>query len=407
MNQRNDWPFKLALLACIAAGVSVAAWLLGHGAARFIAGALWALWLYECLLVAAALQPLDVERTLPLRMMAGTDLIVRLVIQRRGWLPLLWVLPRDHWEGVLAMDAQRASVRSLTLWQRSDSWSYTIRGVPRGVHRVLGASIEIVDAFGFVSVRRWVPIEGEVIVHPEALDLPGCLPLPQYATAGGYRSGLQRGELGAVGGIEPYREGDPLARIHWPASLRQGSFYTKSFDPPADRAWLVVPCWHTEEMSGGDSTSFELIMTLTATALREAARIGVSVSLALPRQGIFSLGLYDNCVAGEDPAVAAFDALARCTLQDEPVNVQALLSHLPRASASILLIGTAIDARQAALLAPFAKRLYVAIPASQEAIPTVNPALDWLAEYGAQVRWVHEPRDLTLFARGDADAHRA
>ncbi|GLV14405.1 hypothetical protein Heshes_20890 [Alicyclobacillus hesperidum] len=406
MTQRIDWPFKLALLACLAVGVSIVAWLLGHGAALFIAAALWALWFYECLLVASALQPLSVQRTLPMRTMASSDICVRLDIQRQGWLPIMWLRPHDDWEGALALHSQRTPVRSLMLWRRSAVWSYTLLNVPRGVHRVSEVSIEMADAFGFVSVRRRLPLAAEIIVHPKALDLPGCLPMPRHVMAGSRGSGFRRAEWGAVGGIDPYRQGDPLARVHWPASLRQGTLYTKSFDPPADRTWLFVPYW----TSGGameDDASFELVMTLTATALREAGRIGAHVSLALPNRVVMTLGRYDSGLSGADPAVALLDALARCTRQDEAVDLQALLSHVPGESAAILLLGTAIASRQAAWLGSYAGRLHLAMASAAQGNSDVQDAVAWLAERGAQVCWIHEPRDLTLLAKGDVHGHRA
>ncbi|ROQ41436.1 uncharacterized protein (DUF58 family) [Frondihabitans sp. PhB188] len=172
--------------------------------------------------------------------------------------------------------------------------------LPRGRHRVGPARIDVIESFGLA--RRHVEIvgRGELVVFPEIVG-----------TGGGRESGAlgegarQRRDHSLAGGQDDpitreYRRGDPMRRVHWRATARQGELMVRQEEQhalPSVRVVLPVAKenwrdWHPALGSGDPvSDGFEWAVSLTASLALEYGMAG-SQTRVVTLEGS-SVGVHD------------------------------------------------------------------------------------------------------------------
>lgn len=146
---------------------------------------------------------------------------------RRGVKVLVHI--EDRWHTLGALAAARTDIE----------WPGELEGMPRGVHQVTMTAMESTWPFGVL--RKRAPIDGpqRVIAYPRPAELP---------KAGGRAAVLASltGQPVTTGGdssptsLRPYREGEPLQRVHWKASARRQDLVLLDLDGEADHALEIV-----------------------------------------------------------------------------------------------------------------------------------------------------------------------
>lgn len=102
---------------------------------------------------------------------------------------------------------------------------YTLVPPRRGALRFQGYRLSTRFPFGLFSKALELAHPGEALVYPRVDPRP--LPFRPEAREDGGGSARRPAEGGTASGLREHRPGDPLRRIHWPASLRRGSLLVR------------------------------------------------------------------------------------------------------------------------------------------------------------------------------------
>ncbi len=98
----------------------------------------------------------------------------------------------------------------------------------RGRHPMPRAVVATRFPFGLFVKRRELPVEDPVLVHPRRVPA-ARRPLP-IDRGGPPRATGRRARSGEFYGLRPYRDGDELRRLHWPATARLGQPVVREFE---------------------------------------------------------------------------------------------------------------------------------------------------------------------------------
>lgn len=169
---------------------------------------------------------------------------------------LRWRLPGEDRQTPLRVSAGRGAVVGTEYRARR-----------RGPQRLGISGLTLFDPLGLAKRRVSVEAAAELLVLPAQIDslaraLDGVMALP-----GRYEQAAARGaanDTGAPSGaVRAWRSGDPLRRIHWKQSARQGELLVKLHDgaDSPDRALLLVTAPEAS-LSGAE---FEAAVSAAAT----------------------------------------------------------------------------------------------------------------------------------------------
>lgn len=206
-------------------------------------------WLYKRL----ALKRLDYTRFFSTRKAAyGQTIELVETITNMKWLPLPWVRIESLLPAGLDFEQQEnLKISSGSIYQNHRSlfqlsWYTKIKRrhrltcARRGFYRLETATLTSGDLFGIVSQRKSIPLESELIVLPEILDIRE-LQLPSHSWQGDFvvRRWIVRDPF-VISGVREYRSGDPLNWINWKATARTGQIQVYQQDFTADRRLLIM-----------------------------------------------------------------------------------------------------------------------------------------------------------------------
>ncbi|GIP34596.1 DUF58 domain-containing protein [Paenibacillus sp. J2TS4] len=216
---------------------------------------------------------------------AGEMANVEIKLSWRSLLPLPWLIVREEWTH-LSSGQTYTSSRLLFPWFRKEAaYSYSIRGLSRGTYRFERTEAITGDWFGLVDKRKTSLESAELIVFAHPAAIPGRTDKAALQTDTPTGLPVSSGE-GFSGLVRNYEPGDPLNRIHWKATARNGSlrtresagairgrtliFLDRSLEGAGSRegmrSGVVDPCW-------------ERRISLAAGLLEAARRSGREVSL--------------------------------------------------------------------------------------------------------------------------------
>lgn len=198
---------------------------------------------------------LEVRREVtPTQAQVGQVIKETIELRNLSWVRKLWTevrdqstLPGHHVGAVVSLPGRK-----------SKRWQVRTRCVHRGLYR-LGPTVVVTgDPFGLFQSNTVLEGRGEVLVFPPTV------PLSQFGIRSGELPGGLRTERRAFHstpnavGIRDYTPGDPVNRIHWPASARNQKLMVKEFelDPTAD-LWLVLDLHEDVHVSAFDDDGDE------------------------------------------------------------------------------------------------------------------------------------------------------
>lgn len=159
--------------------------------------------------------------------------------------------------------------------------------------------------FGLISARRPVAVERSLLVWPITMPLPGLLEAAETSAGDAHFSGRRAGDSGDVIATRPFRQGDPLRRVHWALTARTGALVACDRQAPVSTSVHVAV--DVDRLAHGRAAS--------SPALDAAIRVAATICQAYHRRNATvecSLGTKRLTLAlGQPGIVAFFDALAR------------------------------------------------------------------------------------------------
>jgi uncharacterized protein (DUF58 family) len=220
------------------------------------------------------------------------ELEEEILLENTGLLPILWAHFRDQ-STLPGHDI--TSVRASTA-NNSITWSAKTICTRRGVFQLGPLLVSMGDPFNLFGVEQTYPHTEEVIVYPPLAQLPSDV-LPQTTALGDQRKLRQALPAETINAFttRPYIPGDPLRRLHWPRTAREGEPYVKIFEPESSgNIWLVPDFDAAVQLGEGDESTSEVLATLLAAIsnrlLREHLAVGLFAwtdvqRIVLPRRG--------------------------------------------------------------------------------------------------------------------------
>ncbi|MEF2966101.1 DUF58 domain-containing protein [Paenibacillus sp. M1] len=183
----------------------------------------------------------------PLTPRAGDTVAVTLDITVSGGLLPLWVEVEDEWSvphdtGQAADAGSRGGKLVFGSWKRRFTGTYYLKDLDRGVYTGDDMRITWGDSFGWFKRGLRMKVRDELVVHPVPLPLGSG----GAGTAGPDVEGLDLGRdsvqgYAEAGRLRAYMPGDPLRRVHWKSSAKQGALLTRipeDREMPARRLYL-------------------------------------------------------------------------------------------------------------------------------------------------------------------------
>ncbi len=215
---------------------------------------------------------------------------VRLSVRNEGWLPLLWLeidetLPLGL--RAAAFERQVIALAPRGYWETT----YTLNCYRRGRYQIGPTTLRTGDPLGIARQElRWSEPR-DLVVYPrvvplERLGLPTRSPLATLPASTPLFEDSSR-----IVSVRNYQRGDPLRRVHWPATARTGQLVIKQYQPAIARETAVCLDLHED----GYATRFrydaiELAIVVAASLanhaiVREGLPLGLVTHLAGAKTG--------------------------------------------------------------------------------------------------------------------------
>src|SRR3990170_296254 len=129
----------------------------------------------------------------------------------------------------------------------------------RGAFNLGPTSLISWDPFGIFSKLRVIPAGSTLLVLPYTVEIP-YFPFPKGILPGGKDIFQRTLDITPhATGVREYMPGDPMKRIHWPSTARQGRFIVKEYelDPQAE-VWFFLDANQTSQFSESSTSQLEL-----------------------------------------------------------------------------------------------------------------------------------------------------
>ena len=162
---------------------------------------------------------------------------------------------------------------------------HKVKYLHRGAYNIGSAALTAGDVTGIFQCSREQKLNAPVIVYPRLLsdsELP--MPLSRLIGEAMVQRQLQRDPF-LINSIRPYRPGDPVRDIHWPATARTGEVHVRVHDYSAQTRLLVVINSQLKERQWDNLMDYEQDMvereiSMAATMCVNTLRMGLTAGFA-------------------------------------------------------------------------------------------------------------------------------
>lgn len=219
----------------------------------------------------------------------GEKIRVTVTLRNEGLLPVPWLiaedlLPRHTLKAphprLRITDGNR--LRAAFLRSRNKSrLTYTLQPQMRGYYQIGPVILEGGDLFGLYRRFRVATAPHFVLVYPRIVPLLGY-DLASRRPIGEIRLSMRLYEDPTrIGGVREYMRGDPLNRIHWRATARQGSLHSKVYEPSTVAGASILLDFNRKAYHArGEPFRSELGVTAAVSLANAIYQMGQQVGLA-------------------------------------------------------------------------------------------------------------------------------
>ncbi|MGQ1797965.1 DUF58 domain-containing protein [Kocuria oceani] len=165
--------------------------------------------------------------------------------------------------------------RELSVQPGGEPAAYTVRPRRRGVYGLGPATVRVADPFGLATELLDASERTSLHVAPDPVELPEIRAdrLRESGTDPARTAQPQPGPDNVT--VREYRHGDPVRRVHWAASARQGTLMVRQEDPRSTRRLSLLldlddTAWPGERQWAGvlpSTAEFEWAVSFTAAVL--------------------------------------------------------------------------------------------------------------------------------------------
>jgi uncharacterized repeat protein (TIGR01451 family) len=217
----------------------------------------------------------------------GGTIAFNVSLKNRGGLPIAWALIEDMLpRGAmisrpprLEAKGKRLAVVMLAPYGRK-TLNYQLHFAMRGYYQVGPMVLETGDLFGLHRRFRIVTEPVYILVYPKVIPLPGY-DLASRRPIGEIRLTHRLFEDPTrIAGVRAYQAGDPLNRVHWPATARTGVLHSKVYDASTIAGASIVLDFHRDSYPAKNEPGRSELAVTAAVALANAvALLGQPVGL--------------------------------------------------------------------------------------------------------------------------------
>lgn len=261
------WPTRDGWVVLSGAlGLAVVAWMSANNLLYMIAAPVWAAWLLSLPIGVDNLRRIGVRRVLPAELYAGRDAPGTLLIEgpRWGWgASALEVF--DEGTGAVGWLDHVAPGATSSVAVR---WRFEARGLGRLSAMVVRSSFP----FGLLEHTRWIERPAQILVYPRPLPSTGAA----RSIPGLGLDDERAGGSGEMVDLRCYLPGDSIRRIHWPTTVRLGTWVV------VERAQEHDVAVEIEVRPAATSSAWEREISQACGEVQRALASGLRVGLRTP-----------------------------------------------------------------------------------------------------------------------------
>jgi uncharacterized protein (DUF58 family) len=209
---------------------------------------------------------LEVTTERPLdRLQEGQTYQERITVRNLSWMTKLWLevedpsdLPGHVGKQIITLGPRESRTwRSSTLCRR------------RGLFSIGPVIITTGDPFGFFKYTRRYGRPQNILVYPQATELPNFYVPPANLPGEGRFRRRTHYVTPNASGVRNYEPGDSFNRIHWPSTARTGQLMVKLFElDPASDIWIILDLDKSAHVGEGDDGTEEFSVQIAASIAR-------------------------------------------------------------------------------------------------------------------------------------------
>ena len=252
---------SIIFFICVAATLSTGFWLPGRLAYVILFGVpiayFWA---------KANARNLEVTTERPLdRLQEGQTYTERVTVRNLSWMTKLWLEVEDP-----SNMPGHVGRQIITLGPReSRTWRISSVCRRRGLFSIGPVRITTGDPFGFFKYTRVYGRPANILVYPQATELPNFYVPPANLPGEGRFRKRTHYVTPNASGVRPYEWGDSFNRIHWPSTARTGELMVKLFElDPASDIWIILDLDKSVHIGSGDEGTEEFAVQIAASIAR-------------------------------------------------------------------------------------------------------------------------------------------
>jgi uncharacterized protein (DUF58 family) len=253
------------------------------------------------------------------RLQEGQEFSERITVKNLGWFTKLWLEVEDPSD----MPGHIAH-RVISLGPReSRTWKVSTLCRRRGLFRIGPVRITTGDPFGFFRYTNVYGHGQNILVYPQATELPNFYVPPANLPGEGRFRKRTHYVTPNASGVRPYAAGDSFNRIHWPTTARTNELMVKLFElDPASDIWIVLDLDKTVHVGEGDEGTEEYAVRIAASIARFFLVANRSVGFICYGKRLFS----EEAERGAQHYTRILEALALATAEGD-VPLSTLISE--------------------------------------------------------------------------------
>lgn len=260
----------------------------------------------------------------------GDNIYLVETVYNRKLLPVPWLKVDIHtsrWLGfagtcsVIAQDSRRVTSSFILKSYQRTTRKWKLKCLKRGVFTTENVTLVSGDLLNYQVVSMPAAVNACLMVYPEVVDLNEIFTPVNLMQSDKTVSRWIIDDPFMVSGARDYTPGDPLNRIHWPASARCGSLMVRKNDFTSRQSLTVLLNMQSQLYEYTDTINkriAELGIKVTGTLFDDALREGTQVrfgtngcTLSGAKQAIFT-----GEAADKDHITELFKILARLLMKN-------------------------------------------------------------------------------------------